>query len=153
MTWAENDEATGIFVNHDLGAIPAADFSNYAVVEIFATGADLTKATSFTVNIRNMATNFSETGISNDMWSVGPDRFADVNFGQELAGNTGALANYVFFVNNSWMDSNGHWQLQTADTGTAVDSPPFGGWVQTPCSSAQSSGPNGGTFVTHCCTP
>jgi hypothetical protein len=151
--WAENDEVTGIFVNHDLQSVPAADSGNYAVVEIFATGPDLTMANSFTVNIRSMTTNFSQTGINNAMWSGGPDRFAEVNFGQELAGSKGALANDVFFVNNSWMDSAGHWRLQSAPTATAVDMPPFGGWVQDPCMSAQSSGPNGGTFLTRCCTP
>jgi hypothetical protein len=151
--WAENDETTGIFVNHDLQSVPAEDDGSYAVVEIFATGPDLTKPSSFTVNIRSIATNFSQTDIVNAMWTPGPDRFAEVNFGQELAGTNGALANDVFFVNNSWMDNAGHWRLQSAPGVSTVDMPPYGGWVQDGCSSAQSSGPNGGTFLTRCCTP
>jgi len=151
--WAENDEITGIFVSHSLQAVPQADVGSYVAVEIFATGSDLTTSTSFTVNIRGVATNFSQTGITNAMWSASTDQFAEVHLGQELAGSQGALANDAFFVNNSWMDSGGHWRLQSATTTSSVDQPPYGGWVQDPCSSAQSSAPNGGTFLTRCCTP
>jgi hypothetical protein len=149
--WAENDNSTGIYVNHFLSNIPQSDFGNNALVQIFNNGPDRNTSSSFTVSIQNVSTNF-QTTTNNPLWNSPPTPWAaEINFGQELAGTNGASASAVFFLNNSWMDSNGVWRLQTLDMASQVDQPPFGGWVQTPCDTAQSGQPQGGAFVTYCC--
>jgi hypothetical protein len=103
------------------------------------------------VSIQNVSTNF-QTITNNQLWNSAPAPWAaEINFGQELAGTSGASAASVFFVKNSWMDSSGVWRLQTLDTSSQVQQPPFGGWVETPCSAAKSGQPDGGAFVTYCC--
>jgi hypothetical protein len=156
--WAENDENTGIFVSHSVGPVsPGRD--DYVLVEILNNGSNKKTSDQFLVvlvasNAAGTTTMAWDSGaVTNAMWSAGSDQFALVNFGQELAGSQGALAGLAVFVNNSWMDSNGIWRLQTADTTVDIASPPYGGWIQTPSSSLQSSQPNGGTFFTECCLP
>lgn len=155
--WAENDETTGIFVQHFLGPIPQADVDNYVWIEIFNDGVPYTTSPLFSIVILGNATNsptFFRASTSNAMWSTGQDKFAEVNFGQELQGSSGALANNAFFIHNSWMDSTGVWRVRTADTEVQINKPPYGGWIMTPSSTAQPGyQPDGGWFFTECCQP
>jgi hypothetical protein len=149
--WAENDNSTGIFVAHYLSAIPPGDFGKNALIQIFNNGPDRTTSGSFTIDIQNAATNF-QTTTNNELWNSPPAPWAaEINFGQELAGTSGASAAAVLFFNNSWMDRSGIWRFQTMDPSTQVQQPPFGGWIETPCTTAEAGQPDGGAFTTYCC--
>ena len=149
--WAENDENSGIFVSHMVAPVSSTDTS--VLVQILNNGKNKQTSDDFLVVL--VSTNASGTNnmawdsgpITNAMWSVGFDQWAEINFGQELAGSSGARANTVVFVNNRWLDSNGIWRFQTDDMSLAAGAPPYDGWIQTP-SVSQS---NGGAFFTECC--
>ena len=64
--------------------------------------------------------------------------------GQELAGSTGAVADYATFVDNKEY-SGGQWAYETGGNVTAPGGPPYGDW--TPAS----QWPPGGLFWTECC--
>lgn len=144
--WAENDNTSGLFVKHFVSTVPQADFGQYAIIQISNDGPDRTSSSSFTVSIRNQATNFS-TSTSNALWN-GSGNSADVNLGQELAGTSGAAAGLVFYVNNAYQSASGLWPLETSGGTVISDLPPFAQWVQIPA-----PGNNGGTFYTECCLP
>jgi len=77
----------------------------------------------------------------------------DIQIGQELAGTTGASANYANFTINVWYgyyDGSFHYQTNSGqDLNLAYGStsnPPYGGWDVIPQNST-----TGGQFTTNCC--
>ncbi len=149
--WAETDETTGVFVYHVLGPVMQADVGHYVGVLIAGEGGDLATTSQFRVLVASQTARYDITPIKNAMWSPGPDKFGKVYFGQELAGSSGARANYVFFTWNSWKDRYGGWWSQTTDEfANVIGKPPYGGWIVPPSLDPDRTG---GMYFTECCLP
>jgi hypothetical protein len=142
--WAQND-ASGNFMQYDLGEIPQQDFSSTARFEIghvvyvpWPLNIDL-----FRVSISGLTTSFS-TLTTNDMWLQAGHGSA--RLGQELAGSSGAYSPLQIYYDFRYLDPNGGWRIDTEKSFTS-DDPPYGSWLVDPIPGIA------GIFTSRCCQP
>jgi hypothetical protein len=124
----------------DLGPVTAADLGQWATFTI-----QQISPQSFSIEVVTPTHSYVVT--VNNSYLSDPNALAYVQVGQELAGTTGATANYAFFEYNK-LFVGGSWSYITTAGAIKQDAPPYGGWLGTPSSSNP-----GGIFLTQCCSP
>jgi hypothetical protein len=134
--WAETDPGVGLVV-HILGPVTSADYGGWATFTVYQTG-----PSSFIISVQTPTVSY--TAASNFPYFSDPSTQGYVNMGQELAGSTGAVADYATFADNKEF-SGGQWAYATTGAQAPAGDPPYGVW--TPAS----QWPPGGLFWTECC--
>src|SRR5258708_7583181 len=134
--WAETDP--GVWLNkHPLGVGSSADYSGWATFAVYQAG-----SSNFAISVQTPTVSYAAT--SNFPYFSDPMTEGYVNMGQELAGSTGAVADYATFADNREF-SGGQWAYATGGIMADAGDPPYGAW--TPAS----EWPPGGLFWTECC--
>jgi hypothetical protein len=135
--WADTEPGVGLRV-YLLGVVPSADTAGWATFTVYQTG-----SSTFAISVQTPTVSYAAT--SNIPYFSDPSTEGYINMGQELAGSTGAVADYVTFANYKEF-SGGQWSDATSGGAQAENGqPPYGLW--TPAS----QWPPTGLFWTECC--
>jgi hypothetical protein len=139
--WAVLDPETGLYRSHDIGPIPQSEFGTRVVLDIHQI-ADSTFAMSLIGN----QTVFRDT-VRVNLWEASYG--GTVTVGQELAGDSGAVASSAEFVETQVYDNTFRMRFASDidHASEVVAKPPYGGWLQKPA-----AGNKGGVFITYCCS-
>jgi hypothetical protein len=140
--WAVLDPDTTVFKRTRIADVPPSELGERVTFDIHQTAPG-----TFSLSVDGPTTKFA-TSVTVNLWSGMYGGYVDM--GMELAGTDGATAPVATFVRNTVYDSTLHPRYARASDGAgeSIGKPPYGGWLQTPTES-----PDGGVFITHCCSP
>jgi hypothetical protein len=133
--WADQRPVDNTYHEHDLNQAGSCDYGNYTYFDIHRY-----TSSSFEIDISSCSYGVQAYSTNNTMSP------SAILTGQELVGTSGASAPRAYFINNTWIGTDGVYHYWGSNGGIYGANPPSAGWSTLPSNSS-----TGGVLWTNCC--